>query len=322
MANEAISQMPAAATLTGTELIEVVQSGVNVRSTVANIVASASITQASLQGASSQTPAQFAAAGNFATQLIWMTGVPELTGGGAPGGATNQGIGVGWQNLGGTFSAQQPTGTGANLAATVGTGILTSSSAANSMASANATVFNSAGACMNMVRAYSNGLPVAGFTMTFYFTLRTIQAGGAIFFGLAPGTEGFSATQVPSALLNTVGLGMDQSDTNLSFYINNGSGSATKSSLGVTPANLQNQLLRLVITCDGLGNVAFALTNLEATGTYAGQSWTLSYATSTAKLPATNTLIEPQLYMNNGGTAVAVAFGFVYFFATCGFGGA
>lgn len=259
-------------------------------------------------------PSAFTAFGNpnafplnsgLSFQLKWATAVPSTPGGGGLNGISSGGTAPGWTATGST-TGQNFNGAGANLAATVQLGIFTSSAAANSTAEHIATLFNatipSAYPC---VRILSNGLPVAGFTMALYFVFTTVIANEQVFFGFCPGTAGLGGSQVPSALLNMIGLGRDTADTNLQFMINNGAGTASKTDLGVTLASLANKLLRLVITCDGVGNCSIVLSNMES----GGSQFTANYPAATAKLPAANVLVEPHWHINNGGTAASVAYG-------------
>jgi hypothetical protein len=305
--------LPQATSLTGAELLIVSASGVPEYATVSQVAA---LAQPPQFGASSTSPSTLFGAGSFAGNLLWATFFPTLAGGGLLAGTTNTNSGAAaWSNLNGTYSAQQVNGAGTNLAASVGLGIQSTGVTNNSAAEASSTTFSPAGPAIPIMRATSNGLGIAGFTMTMYFVLTTVIAGESIFFGFCTSSSAFGGTQVPSALLNTLGLGKDTGDTNLSWYMNNGSGSATKTSLGVTPASLANQLLRLVITADPLGNCTMTLTNMESGGSTVG---TISLPTATAKLPVTNQLLTPHLFIGNN-SAANCAYGVQYLFVTAGF---
>lgn len=306
----------AVGSLAGTELAIISASGVIETATTAQIAALSQSSQYSNNGAPTTSPATLFAAGNFSGQFLWLTAQPELAGSGLLEGQTNAAGGsANFSNLNGTFSAQQANGTGVNIAASVGLGIQSTGSSNNSAAETASTIFNPAGPTIPLFRALSNGLVIAGFTMTLYFVFTTVLAVQSVFMGFCTSVSGFGGTQVPSALLNTLGLGKDTGDTNLSWYMNNGSGSATKTSLGVTPASLANQLLRLVITADGLGNCAMTLTNMESGGSTVG---TITLPTATAKLPVTNQLLAPHLFIGNNSAANA-AYGVQYLFITAGF---
>jgi hypothetical protein len=311
MSNQKISQLPAASALTGTELVELVQSGANVQSTPAALAALAPAPNVfSVMGNPTQTPAQFAAAG-FGSQGIWFTMFSQI--GGGFGGSGNAGS-SGWVINSGTNTNQALNASGANIATATQMGLVTSAAGANS--AADITNNNPA---VNMIRGMANGLPIAGFTMTLYFALTTAIASEQCFFGYAQGTGGYPGTQVPSAVNNMIGLARDTADTNLQFMINNASGTASKTDLGVTLASLAGKMLRLVITCDNVGNCAITLSNMES----GGLSYSVSYPTATAKLPAVGatTQYAPRFHCNNGGTASAVAFGISAAYFTVGFAG-
>jgi hypothetical protein len=313
---------PAPANLTGAEIVIVNAAGQQENATTAQIAALAGANQYLVTGNPNQTQTAFAAAGNFNPFTCWSSCFPQLAGSGQLTGQSNSPVGPGW-NRGdsGSSTAQYFNGAGTNIAATVQAGIFESLTSANQQVEHYATMYNATSpSAVALVRACTNGLPVAGFTMVLYFFFSIVLSGGNIFFGFAPGTGSLGATTTTSSLLNMIGLGKDGGDTNLSFMINNGSGTAAKTSLGVTPASLANQMLRLVITCDGLGNCAITLTNMEA----GGASYSVSYPTATAKLPVASGniaggLVEPHFYMNNGGTASGVAYGINSGFITSGF---
>jgi hypothetical protein len=297
MADLKISQLPAAAALTGSELIELVQSGNNVQSTAGAIASSASPTT------------------TLANQGIWWTTFPSIAGGLA--GVSNVGTGGGSPSWVPNVSAvnQAANNAGATIAAATQMGTFTSAAGANSAAD-----IVSSGPAVNMIRAFSNGLPIAGFSMTLFFAFTTTVSTEQCFFGYSPGSGNLSGSQVPSALTNMIGLGRDSGDTNLQFMINNGSGSAAKTDLGVTLASLANKMLKLVITCDSVGNCAISLTNIESGG---GLVSSVSYPTATAKLPVAGATAQvgPRMHVNNGGTASAVAFGIAQSYFTAGFAG-
>lgn len=307
-----IASLPVAGNLAGTELLVLSASGVPESATTAQIAALA----VSIIGAPNTSPSSLFGVGSFSGNLINMTATPQLTGGGLLEFTTNSGVGSGnWSNLNGTYSAQQVNGAGTNLSASVGLGIQTSGTGANSLAETSTTLFNPSGPSVPLMRATSNGLGIAGFTFTMYFNFIVTQSVESIFFGFCTSISTLGNI-VPSALLNTLGLGKDSGDTNLSWYYNGSSGSATKVSLGVTPASLANQLLRLVITADPLGNCVMTLTNMESGGS---QISTISLPTATAKLPVTNQLLAPHLYTNNTSSGVACSYGVQYIFITAGF---
>lgn len=306
-----ISQLPGATALTGAELIELVQGGVNVQSTTSALAGSLF----SLFG----NPNGGALNASLANQFAWVTGFPSVPGA-VYNSQTNIGTGTPWSSVG-TLSSQSLNGGGANLGSSVQLLIQTSSSAANGSCDLYNAVFNSTNpASIALVRLASSGLLIGGFTMTLYFVLTTTIVGEQIFMGFVPGLGAIAGTTTPSNLTNMIGLAKDSTDTNLQFMINNGAGVASKTSLGVTHTSLQGHLLRLVITCDGAGNCATTLSDLES----GGQTYTISYPAATTKLPAVFSSaggqVEPHIHINNGGNAAAVAYGLQALFITGGFG--
>lgn len=313
--DQKISQLNAATPLTGAELMELVQGGVNVQTTAGALTGSLA-NQFSLAG----NPNGGALSASLANQFAWVTLFPNVPAGGTFNGSTNTGTSLAWSFVG-TMSAQSLNGSGSNLAASVQLGIQTSSAVANGSCDLYSTIFNATNpSYIALVRLASNGLPIAGFTMTLYFVLTTTIANEQIFMGFVPGLGAIAGTTTPSNLTNMIGLGRDSTDVNLQFMINNGSGSAAKTDLGVTHSSLINQLLRLVITCDGVGNCGITLSNMES----GGLTYSITYPASTAKLPVAFSgaggQVEPHIYINNGGVASAVAYAIMAGFFTCGFG--
>jgi hypothetical protein len=100
----------------------------------------------------------------------------------------------------------------------------------------------------------------------------------------------------PSAFLNCLGIGADQSDTNLQWMRNDGSGTVTKTSIGVAKTSFADALLELrVYVPPGGGRADLELVNLET-----GTVYTLSNVTS--DLPAANVGLGPVVWANTGTT--------------------
>lgn len=317
MSDLRITQMPPNALLTGAELIELVQSGVNVRAPLSQLAGATS--QFTLLGNPNGS-----INGNLNNHFIWLSGGPQLPGGGGTSGASNAvtaGTAVSWPHIA-AFGSQAPNSSAALLGGSVPLGTYPTGSVINTpngvyMPTTFATVTSPSQA--GHIRVASNGLPIAGFTVTHYFVLLVNQPGQVMFHGYCSSAGPLAAISTPStALLNSIGLGMDTSDTTLQFMINNAAGAASKTDLGVTPASLVGHLLRLTITCDGLGNCQLQLLDMEV----GGLAYTLTLPTATTKLPAANTLLIYHSYNNNPGGAANVSFGTMWIFCTCGFGGA
>jgi hypothetical protein len=291
-----ISQLPGAATpLTGAELIELVQSGANVQSTV---------------GALAPAPTTSATFGNpnapfnvgFGSHLKWNVAVANFAGVMVPV-ATCGDTGTTYTTGFGSLTAQHPNPGGATVYAASNMGIITSTAATNSAADINNGGDFGVNSSEQMWRVLSPALPISGFTMVFYGGIDAMPSLGALFFGMSATNGSLPQNQVPSALLNCIGFSKDSGDTNIQFIINNGAGSATKTDTGIPVANIIRHMLKIVITADVLGNVVASLTDVEA-----GGSGTVSYsvATATAKLPAANASVQPHYWASTQGQATAV----------------
>jgi hypothetical protein len=281
-----ISQLPAAAPLTGAELIELVQSGANVQSTATAVSA-----------LSTATPTSVIAA--LAT-LNWTLAITEAQASIAP---TPFGPGNGR-----TSQAYIVAGTGAGIAAQNANG------PAGTMYGAIDMIIGQTAGAVNRsfdmhfqqvqpgvsYRKLSGGMPLAGFTFQFIGGFNTTRSDQLFFVGLGPGAGvGFSDTQIPSAILNMVGFGKDQGDTNLQFMVNNGSGTAAKSDTGLVFTNLLQHLFKLIITCDTLGaKITATLTDLEPNSPFATQTFTV--LDGAAKNVVADTRLQPHMYVGNG----------------------
>lgn len=315
-----ISQLPAASGLSGAELVELVQGGVNVQGTTGQLGA---VANTAAMGGNPLAPSLN---GNLNQNFAWAVANQS-----APGASALSSIAA-WVGSGNTFTTtgtqtvQDLTGAGATCGLSVRANILTSAAGANSSAESTYGLLAVGPPCQTaLLRACQNGFAVAGFTMTLYFVLTTITANEQVFMGFAQvANTAFSGSFVPSTQTNQIALIKDAGDTALQFAINNGAGSASKTALtGATLAALQNHLLRLYLTCDGVGNVTMTLTDLESTGAVAGSPWTISYPTATTKLPVAYAASDQNQmtmhwHINNGGTATAVAFGVNFMYLTGG----
>lgn len=124
-------------------------------------------------------------------------------------------------------------------------------------------------------------------------------AGARTFVGMAPATV---TAANPSSLTNLIGVGTDDTDSNLQIIFNDGSGVATKISLGANfpDHTLSADLYELAMYCaPNSGTVGVQVTRLNTGDTYS--------ATLDTNLPVTNTLLGPQFMRSNGPTALAVS---------------
>jgi len=312
-----ISQLAPSIPLTGSELVEVVQGGVNVETTTSAL--SGLQTTFNIIGYPTGT-----IGANLADQIAWFATWPAITGGGFTNAYPNfDPTPKGWVQVGNT-NVQGFTGNGSNLYSSIQWSGFFTSAATNNPCEIYAPVqwcVTTNPSEVALIRAASNGLPIAGFTMTSYVAFTTAISTQQFFMGFANANGALPGSTVPSSLTNMIGLAKDGTDTNLQFMINNGSGSASKFDLGVSLSTLVFHLLRLVITCDGVGNCTIALSDMEA----GGLTYSQSYPTSTAKLPAASNApgvnwLLPRFHMNTGVGTVAVGFVTSMIIVTCGFG--
>lgn len=309
MADLKISQLSAAAPLTGAELVELVQSGVNVQSTT---------------GALMTAPASGTIFGNpgspfnlgLGSVVRWAVSTCNPIGNLIEAGTTSDGLGIQWTATPAVSSHQAPNLGASTIGAATGFPLLVSAAALNSGADLNGAGTWSTNGPQIMYRLLSPALPIAGFSLVFYGCMTALAAAATCFFGMGPSGAAFSGSQVPSAALNSIAFAKDIGDTNLQFIYNNGAGTATKTDTGMAFTSLLNHMFKLVITCDVLGNVTASFTDLEAGGL---GSVSYGVASATVKLPAVNTNVQPRFYMSTGNQAVAVSWGFHSVFTASGF---
>lgn len=103
----------------------------------------------------------------------------------------------------------------------------------------------------------------------------------------------------PSAQLNLIGVGADTGDTTFRIIHNDNAGTATRIDLGADfPCNTRNtDAYELLLTCNEDLTVTYRVINLTT-----GEVATANLSTD---LPMKLQLLAPQLWRNNGGTALA-----------------
>jgi hypothetical protein len=106
----------------------------------------------------------------------------------------------------------------------------------------------------------------------------------------------------PSTNANIIGIGADTGDTNLSIMHNDSSGTATKVALGASfPANTRNtDAYELQLICNADLSITYKVKNLISGASASGN---LATDLPLAELE----LLAPQIWRNNGTTALAVA---------------
>lgn len=125
-------------------------------------------------------------------------------------------------------------------------------------------------------------------------------ATGRTFVGLTSTTTAIGNVN-PSTLLNSIGIGNDDTDTNMQIIYNDGVGTASKINLGASfPANTRStDMFEVVFFSPPNGSaVYYQVTNLTTGVSTEG--------TLTTDIPASTQLLALQAWRNNGTTALAV----------------
>jgi len=145
-------------------------------------------------------------------------------------------------------------------------------------------------------RGNSSGL--GGFYLRVRGGIETFQATSRMFMGL------YSATSIgnvnPSTLLNMVGIGFDSGDTTMSIMTNDGTGAATKTSLGAGfPTTGGQDLYELILSAEPNGtSINYRVERLNGGNVATG--------TLSADLPANTSFLALHMWYNNGTAAGAV----------------
>jgi hypothetical protein len=149
-------------------------------------------------------------------------------------------------------------------------------------------------------RGNAAGLGGFFFVARFGMSDAAAVAGARSFIGLSA-TAGVLSNADPSTNTNIVGVGHDGADSNLSIIHNDGTGTATKVALGANflANTLSADLYELALFAAPNGaDVGYRVERLNTGDVASG--------TLTTDLPANTALLSPQLWRNNGATALAV----------------
>lgn len=268
-----ISELSAAVTLDGTELVPVVQDGVTVRTTIDDIAALAPVPTIT----------------DLITDRSPFWAIANISGGAL----TTQ------------PAALQTTGSGTQaFPAKDFTAYLTSldcerRTSANSMNSNAYSLPSDGGATVQ--QSVSGNVRAGGYQFGAIMGSPTAQLGDRMFCGMYRyNTTIPVAGSDPSSRANICGFAVDEADVNVQFIHNDASGNATKTDLGVSWAALAGKALSMLITTPrGGGAVSYSLTVLDTGVEYSG-------TTAATNLPAADIDLSPIAALNTGEGAVAV----------------
>jgi len=139
-----------------------------------------------------------------------------------------------------------------------------------------------------------------------------IYANSRFFFGL---TQNAPTNTDPSTWLNTIGFGADAADVNISFMVNDGSGTATKIALtdmGKTAQRYDHMSIFCPAISDGRWIPGYAYDAF-------GPRYHVVPA-AMAKAPLASVTLAPTLWLNNGISAQAVLISLTHIYYDYGWG--
>lgn len=147
---------------------------------------------------------------------------------------------------------------------------------------------------------------LGGFTFFYRGGVHTAAATSRSFFGLQSSNGAFSNGD-PSSLTDMVGFGNDSGDANLQIMCNDGSGTATKTSLGASfPAQTSGADVYEMILFAAPGqttSISYRIKNLISGAETSGSL--------SSNLPTAATALYPRAWLNNGTTASVVRLGLI-----------
>jgi hypothetical protein len=145
-----------------------------------------------------------------------------------------------------------------------------------------------------------DGAGRGGFFYVVRFVVDTVQTDMRWFVGLLNATAVIGNVN-PSTLTNMIGFGIDSGQTTVRWFNNDGSGTATATDLGASfPATTAAVVYEIRIFCPPNGStISYSIERLDSAAFTEGSV--------TTDIPSSTTLLAPQIWMNNGPTAAAVA---------------
>lgn len=148
-----------------------------------------------------------------------------------------------------------------------------------------------------------------GFFMAARFFCPSTNAGSRLFVGMS--TAGSAYTGDPTATVNQIGFGWDDTDTTLGLITCGATGPATRTTLAGAPTKtqLQTQVCDIILFCPRGGAQTLGYAYRLNLGT-----WTSVEAFAPAKMPAVGTMMSPLVQVGSGSnsTATAIDIGHVY----------
>lgn len=139
-----------------------------------------------------------------------------------------------------------------------------------------------------------------GSKLVYTFGLGAYNSAQRLFFGYTGSALTWSTNIDPSAQINTFGLGKDVADSTFQWMTNDGTGTATKTSTGVTPN--ANDVYRLTIFVPSNATTVYMQLEVITKSTITNYT----YSTS-SNIPAIGTLIYQRMYINNAATGAALS---------------
>lgn len=148
-----------------------------------------------------------------------------------------------------------------------------------------------------------NAAGLGGFTLVARISLTTLQATGMGFFGVLASVAALAVTTALSALVEAIGIGFQRgTHKNWQLVSNDATGAPTLVDLGAGFPVATAGLITLTIWCPAVSTSIWLRAVNELTGAVFEQE-------ATTDLPQAVTFLAPRLFLNNGPTAAAVAFG-------------
>jgi hypothetical protein len=148
-----------------------------------------------------------------------------------------------------------------------------------------------------------NAPGLGGWTYINRISIVSLPALSRAFFGLSSSIAAFATTQDPNALTNIVGIGFVQGvDTNWQILRNDATGVAVKEDMGAAfPITSTTNVYTLFLYSAPNGGSVW----LRVVEEVSGAVFEAEYSTD---IPASTVFLSVRNYMNNGGTALAVAY--------------